>query len=420
MADDLGYGDLGCYGSEKIATPHIDALAAGGLRCTDFYAAGAWCMPSWIGLMSGVHPYRGGLGLGKRFAARTTMAELLKARGYATALVGKWHLGMGEGLHPLEQGFDSFYGTAGSNDVPAPVGRSQTYDVFKTAKEEEWPVPLFRGRVLVEKPAKQSLFTERYTEEAVRFVRANREKPFFLYVAHNMPHAPIFASKRFAGRSKAGLYGDVVEELDWSVGEIVKALEEEGLVKKTLVVFTSDNGPWSVFKEFGGTAKPLRGEKGTGWEGGAGVPAIFSWPGKIAPGVSDAFMVNLDLYATVANLCGAPLPTDYTIDAFDMGPVLFQGKPSPRRDYLFFSGAKWREPFSYRSGKFKFHVQTNDVSRDPDTGAKIPAVKHEPGLLFDLSADRAERKNVAGRRSAIVRRLSAEFERAVAELRSEP
>jgi len=177
MVDDMGYGDAGCYGNRTIATPNIDALAAGGMRCTDFYAAAAWCVPSRIGLMTGVHPYRGGLTT-RTLGPKVTMAEMLKRQGYATALLGKWHLGMREGLHPLDQGFDYFYGTPGSNDAPAPEGKSQNYDVFQTAEEEDWPIPLLRNRERIVFPAKQALFTSRYTEESIRFIRANRNRFF--------------------------------------------------------------------------------------------------------------------------------------------------------------------------------------------------------------------------------------------------
>jgi arylsulfatase A len=408
MVDDMGYGDAGCYGNQTIATPHIDALAAGGIRFTDFYAAGSWCVPSRIGLMTGVHPYRGGLTT-KTLGPKLTMAEMLKRQGYATALLGKWHLGMREGLHPLDQGFDYFYGTPGSNDVPAPEGKSQNYDVFQTAKEEDWPVPLLRNRERIEFPAKQSLFTSRYTEESIRFIKKNRNKPFFLYLAHNMPHVPIFASDKFKGKSKGGIYGDVIEELDWSVGEIVKTLRQEGLVNNTLVIFTSDNGPWAMFREFGGTAHPLRGEKGTGWEGGAGVPAIFHWPGNITPGVSSAFMVNLDIYATVAAITGSELPTGYKLDSLDMSGVLFGGEDSPRESYLSFSGARWETPFSYRSGNYKIHFRTNETLRDPITGDEVPVTQHDPPLLFDLKRDRGETTNIAHDKPEVLKRMIDEY-----------
>ena len=422
LCDDLGYGDLGCYGNEVISTPHLDALAAGGLRCTDFYASAAWCMPSRKGLMTGVHPYRGGLNNPDLLRSRTMLPAMLRDRGYTTALLGKWHLGMEPGLHPLDQGFDYFYGTRGSNDPITVSGQKQVYETFKTARSEsDWPVSLLRGREEIEHPARQSLFTQRYTREAVRIITESRAKetPFFIYLAHNMPHVPLFTSPAFTGKSRGGLYGDVVEELDWSMGEMVKALEDQGVREETLILFTSDNGPWTMFKEFGGTAGPLRGEKGTGWEGGPRVPAIFSWPGTVAPGVTEAFMVNLDLYATVATITGAALPSGYALDSRDMSDVLLAAAASPRSSYLFFSSNHYLKPFSYRSGDYKIHVRTNDCMRDPITGATAPVAEHDPPLLYNLREEVGETTDIAGTNPQLVDRLLAEYESSGSELQFE-
>lgn len=419
LCDDLGYGDLGCYGNEVIATPHLDALAGSGLRCTDFYASAAWCMPSRKGLMTGMHPCRGGMNNPELLRARTMLPEMLGRRGYASALIGKWHLGMAPGLHPLDQGFDYFYGTQGSNDPITVHGQRQNYETFRTARaESDWPVALLRNREQIEHPARQSLFTRRYTEEAVRFITESHSggKPFFLYLAHNMPHVPLFTAPPFAGKSRGGLYGDVVEELDWSMGEVVRCLEGQGLRDDTLILFTSDNGPWCMFREFGGSAGPLRGEKGTGWEGGPRVPAIFSWPGRIAPGVSDAFMVNVDLYATFAAITGAEPPSGYPLDSLDLSDTLFAGAASPRSSYLFFSSGHYREPFSYRSGDYKIHVRTNDVLRDPITGADAPVTEHDPPLLYNLRQEVGERRELSAAHPDLVQRLKAEFDAAAGEL----
>jgi uncharacterized sulfatase len=418
LCDDLGYGDLGCYGNEVIATPHLDALAAGGLRCTDFYASAAWCMPSRKGLMTGVHPYRGGMDNPGLLRSRTMLPELLGRRGYASALIGKWHLGMEPGLHPLDQGFDYFYGTRGSNDPITVHGQRQNYETFRTAREEsDWPVALLRNRDQIEHPARQSLFTRRYTEEAVRFITDSHSggKPFFLYLAHNMPHVPLFTAPPFAGNSRGGLYGDVVEELDWSMGEIVRCLEEQGLREDTLILFTSDNGPWCMFREFGGSAGPLRGEKGTGWEGGPRVPAIFSWPGRIAPDVSDAFMVNVDLFATLAAISGAELPS-YPLDSLDLSQTLFCGAESPRSSYLFFSSGHYLKPFSYRSGDYKIHVRSNDMLRDPITGEDAPVTEYDPPLLYNLRQEVGERRELSDAHPDVVQRLKVEFDAAAAAL----
>jgi arylsulfatase A-like enzyme len=418
MVDDMGYGDAGCYGNKTISTPNIDTLAEGGLRFTDFYSSGAWCVPSRKGLMTGIHPQRKGFNRDS-MADKITIAEMRKEKGYATAILGKWHLGLAEGRHPLDQGFDYYYGTPGSNDVPPPKGKSQNYDVFQTAKEKDWPVPLIRNREQIELPAKQSLFTQRYTSEAIRLIRENKNNPFFLYLAHNMPHVPIFASKDFMGKSKGGIYGDVIEELDWSLGEIVKTLKEEGLIENTLVIFTSDNGPWTMFKEFGGTAYPLRAEKGTGWDGGSGVPAIFSWPGKIESGISNAFAVNLDIYATLATITGSDLPTGHKLDSKDMSAVLFKGENSPRTNYLFFSSYQWKEPFSFRSGNYKIHFRTNDILRDPITGNPVEVTEHNPPLLFDLSTDRSETTNIANDEPEILNRMIEEYKMVVKDIKGE-
>lgn len=422
LCDDLGYGDLGCYGNEVIATPHLDALAAGGLRCADFYASAAWCMPSRKGLMTGVHPCRGGVNNPEQLRARTMLPEMLGRRGYASALIGKWHLGMAAGLHPLDQGFDYFYGTQGSNDPITVHGQHQNYETFRTARaESDWPVALLRNRDEIEHPARQSLFTRRYTEEAIRFITESRSEgtPFFLYLAHNMPHVPLFSAPPFAGRSRAGLYGDVVEELDWSMGEIVRCLEEQGLREDTLILFTSDNGPWCMFREFGGSTGPLRGEKGTGWEGGPRVPAIFSWPGRIAPGVSDAFMVNVDLFATLAAITGAAPPSGYPLDSLDLSDTLLAGAASPRSSYLFFSSGHYLEPFSYRSGDYKIHVRSNDMLRDPITGADAPVTEYDPPLLYNLRREVGERRELSAAHPTLVRRLKNEFDAAAADLNYE-
>lgn len=422
MCDDLGYGDLGCYGNEVIATPNIDQLAAGGLRFTDFYASAAWCLPSRKGLMTGVHPYRGGMMNMDILRNGTTMAGMLRKRGYTTALLGKWHLGMESGLHPLDCGFDTFYGTAGSNDPITVTGQKQVYETFKTARrEEDWPVSLFQNHECVENPTKQSLFTQRYTSEAVRIIKEQKSKgqPFFIYLAHNMPHVPLFASENFLGKSKGGLYGDVVEEIDWSVGEIVSALEQEGLSEHTLMLFTSDNGPWTMFKEFGGSAGPLRGEKGTGWEGGSRVPGIFYWPGRIEPGVTSAVMMNLDMYATVASITGGELPSGYELDSLDISGVLLRGGDSPRTNYLFFSSLRYRGPFSYRSGRYKIHFRTNDRFRNPITGETDPVEEHDPPLLYDLEKEIGETTNVASACPEALELLTKEYRAAEKEITGE-
>ena len=412
FVDDLGYGDLACYGNEKIKTPRLDELAENGQRWTSFYASGSTCVPSRRGLMSGRHPNfitnKGEASL--RHDRDALMPAMLKRQGYTTAILGKWHLAgypkdfTRDPMHPLECGFDYHFGTPGSNDVPPPPGKKQTREVFDTCNQFSFPIPLIRGREVVELPADQKLFTRRYTEEAVSFIseKAKSDAPFFLYLAHNMPHAPIFASAEFEGKSEGGRYGDVIEEIDWSVGQVIDAIEDAGISNDTLFVFTSDNGPWTVFGPHGGTAAPLRGEKSTTWEGGMRVPAIFYWPGTIEPAVIDGIGANLDLYATFATIAGGNQPSEKPgYHSKDLSGVLLRGEASPRTSWLFHRSA-------YRSGNFKIHVQTH-LPTDPITRERTPVTKHDPPLLFDLSADIGEKRDIAAEKPEVVERLLGEL-----------
>ena len=413
FVDDMGYGDLGCYGNKVHKTPNINRLAAEGQRWTSFYASGAVCVPSRTGLMTGRHPALFAAGKNNLAKVRDKlMAAMLKKQGYATAILGKWHLAgypqdfTQSPMHPLECGFDYHFGTPGSNDVPAPPGKRQTRSLFDTCDKFTFRVPLLRGREMVEVPTDQELLTERYTQEAVKWIGSNKDKPFFLYLAHNMPHAPVFASKAFQGRSKGGRYGDTIEEIDWSVGQVMQAIKEAGVDKKTLIVFTSDNGPWSMFGPHGGIAKPLRGEKGTSWEGGYRVPGIFRWSGKIKPGKFDGLAANLDLYATFATLSGGDQPNELPgFISKDISGVLLQGKVSPRKKWFYSSGS-----IAFRSAKYKIHLSTKDRSSNPDTRARQPVVQHDPPLLYDLSSDIGEQNNIASDHPKIIARLLKEME----------
>ena len=412
FVDDMGYGDLGCYGNKRNKTPNIDRLAAEGLRWTSFYSSGAVCVPSRTGLMTGRHPALFAAGRNNLAKVRDKlMASMLKKQGYATAILGKWHLAgypkdfSKSPMHPLECGFDYHFGTPGSNDVPAPPGKRQTRNLFDACDKFTFKVPLIRGRKLIEVPADQELLTKRYTQEAVKWIGTNKEKPFFLYLAHNMPHAPVFASKAFQGRSKGGRFGDTVEEIDWSVGQVMKAIKEAGIDENTLVVFTSDNGPWSMFGPHGGTAKPLRGEKGTSWEGGYRVPGIFRWPSKIKPGEVGGLAANLDLYATFATLSGGDQPKG--LQGFiskDISGVLLRGATSPRKKWFYSSGA-----IAFRSSNYKMHLSTKNRSSNPDTRAREPIRKHDPPLLYDLSTDIGEQNNIAADHPQIISRLLKEM-----------
>ena len=344
FADDLGYGDLGSYGHPYIRTPNLDALAAQGQRWTDFYSPAPVCSPSRAALLTGRLPVRTGL-YGDRIAvlfpndtqgvpaAELTLAEALKEKGYATGIIGKWHLGDAPDTYPTRHGFDYWYGIPYSNDMNwtdeptfdemvALTAQGQTEQLQELSrrrmgkwlqpKNEYWNVPVIRsdcrGRACrdetVERPAQQALLTKTHTEEAIEFIEQNRKRPFLLYVPYSMPHTPLFRSDAFAGRSLGGRYGDVIEELDWSVGQIVKTLKKRRLAKNTLVVFTSDNGPWLLMQTEGGTAGLLNNGKGTTFEGGMRVPAIFWWPGRIEPQVVSGIGSAMDLFNTALSLAG--------------------------------------------------------------------------------------------------------------------
>jgi arylsulfatase A len=415
FVDDMGYGDLGCYGNKLNKTPNIDRLAAEGQRWTSFYSSGATCVPSRRGLMTGRHPSL--MGRADLVNARDKlMAAMLKEHGYTTAILGKWHLAgypkdfTTSPMHPLECGFDYHFGTPGSNDVPTPKGKVQNREVFDTCDKFTFQVPLIRGRKVVEYPANQELFTSRYTDEATKWIKQNKGRPFFLYLAHNMPHAPVFASEEFQEKSQGGRYGDVIEEIDWSVGQVMQAIKDADVDDKTLVVFTSDNGPWSMFGPHGGTAAPLRGEKGTCWEGGYRVPGIFRWPRKIKPRVVDGLAANLDLYSTFFKLASGADPSEETTRqtgyiSKDLTSTLFHNEASPRKQWLYSSGA-----IAFRSGRYKIHLSTKDRSSNPDTRKREPMARHDPPLLFDLPKDVSEQHNIANDNPGIVTRLIREME----------
>ena len=315
-ADDLGYGDLGSYGHPEIHTPHLDRMAREGQRWTSFYAQAPVCSPSRAALLTGRVHLRSGM-FGRRVgvffpdsraglpAAEITVAEALRDQGYATGIVGKWHLGHLPEYLPGRHGFDYWFGIPYSNDMdwqdtPGIARREALYD----PRIDYWRVPLFRNDEEIERPADQRTLTRRYAEEAVAFVERHRDEPFFLYLPHTMPHVPLFRSAAFTGHSTAGVYGDVIEEIDWAVGEVLGALERLDLASNTLVVFTSDNGPWTLFRTHGGSAGPLRHGKGTTFEGGMRVPGIFWWPGAIAPGVTREIGSATDLFTTAIALSG--------------------------------------------------------------------------------------------------------------------
>ena len=415
-ADDLGYGDIGVYGAPRIRTPHIDRLAREGVRFTDFYVAQAVCSASRTALLTGAYPNRVGI-LGALFPTaeigiadgETTLAEVLKGRGYATAIYGKWHLGHLPPFLPTRHGFDDYLGLPYSNDMwPGNPGKTK----FP-------PLPLYsRDAVLTLNPD-QSQLTGEYGRRAVAFIEAHRERPFFVYLAHTMPHVPIFASERFRGRSKQGLYGDVIEEIDDSVGQVLATLRRLGLERDTLVIFASDNGPWLSYGDHAGSAFPLREGKGTAFEGGVRVPFVARWPGHIPAGtVVHEPAMTIDILPTLARIAGAPLP-ELPIDGLDISPLLLgeAGARSPHEALLFYYGTELR---ALRGGRYKLVLPHRSQTLDGPAGSGGIPGKYEqvdvPLALYDLVADIGETTDVAAALPDVVARLQALAEKAREDL----
>ena len=432
-ADDQGYGDLSCYGAAKLKTPHIDRMAAEGMKFTDFYVSAPVCSPTRTSLMTGCYPRRVGMHQHVLFPHSTrgmnpseiTIAELLKKQGYATACVGKWHLGHQTKFLPTRQGFDYYYGIPFSNDMWLPAGMKYAKDaklpadlsdaVREKGERKRSTVPLMRNEEVIEYPADQPELTERYTAEAVKFITANKAKPFFLYLPHTMPHYPLHISKRFKGKSEGGLFGDVIECMDWGVGEILAALKKLGIDDKTFVIYTSDNGPAA------GSAGPLRGKKGSTWEGGMREPCIMRWPGQIPAGsVCKELATIMDLLPTVARLAGAKAPTDRVIDGKDIWPLI-AGTPGATTPHeAFFYHTSQGQLAAVRSGKWKLHLKPPRPRRPrPKKGEPRPKPQPPPGpQLYDLSADIGEKTDLAAQHPDVVQRLTALLNRFDAELKA--
>jgi arylsulfatase A-like enzyme len=405
FCDDLGYADVGCYGAQGYKTPHIDRLARQGIRFTDFYVAQAVCSASRAALLTGCYPNRIGIkgALGPRARVglssnEVTLAELLRSRGYATAIYGKWHLGDAPAFLPTRHGFDEYFGLPYSNDM---------WPHHPTGGTNYPPLPLIEGEQVVQQMPDQTQLTTWYTERAVQFIGRNKDRPFFLYVPHAMPHVPLFVSEKFRGQSRRGLFGDVLRELDWSVGQILAALKKHRLEDRTLVVFTSDNGPWLSYGDHAGSTGGLREGKGTTWEGGVRVPFIARWPGKIpARAVCRQPAITLDLLPTLARLTGASLPSQ-SIDGLDIWPLLAdeRGARSPH-DALYFY---WdNELQALRSGPWKLHFPHEYVQPNPPGQGGQPGRILRPRTelaLFHLERDPSESTNVAAAHPDVVARL---------------
>lgn len=398
FVDDLGYADIGPFGATKQKTPHLDRMAKEGMRLTSFYAAPV-CSVSRAQLMTGCYGVRvsvpgvyfpaGPQGLHPR---EVTVAERLRDRGYATMCVGKWHLGDQPDFLPTRQGFDRYFGIPYSNDMQ------------RTAKATgQRVVPLVRDDRVAEllTDEQQSRVVERYTAEAVGFIRANRDRPFFLYLPHTAVHTPIHAGERFRGRSANGRFGDWVEEVDWSVGQIFDTLRDLKLDERTLVIFTSDNGPWLIRGADGGSAGPLRGGKGSTWEGGVRVPTLAWWPGRIPAGSRcDAVAGTIDLLPTLVAVAGGTVPADPVIDGRDISPLLFgRSTTSPREAHYYFSGTALQ---AVRRGPWKLAIaaQPKTATAPNDDPTVTPR-------LYNLDADLGETTNVAGKHPEVVDQLRA-------------
>ena len=415
FVDDMGYGDLGSYGHPTIYTPNLDKMAYEGQKWTQFYSASSVCTPSRAALLTGRLPIRNGM-IGKRNRvlfpnskyglpnSEITIAEKLKESGYKTAAIGKWHLGHKKEYLPLQHGFDYYYGIPYSNDMDKMNGETccpgskywQKYENQNPGSTKYYNVPLIENNDIIERPVDQTTITKRFSDKAVEFIKNNKEDNFFIYLAHNLPHIPLYASDDFLGKSKRGLYGDVIEEIDHGMGLIMEELKKNHLDKNTIVVFTSDNGPWLPFETHSGSAGLLREGKGTTWEGGQRIPGIF-WGAGIKPGVINDLGSTMDIFPTLLEMSNTNMVDDRIIDGVSIKNTLLKHEPSKRETIFYYRS---REIYAVRYGEYKAHLITQGAYNYPK-GSDEKVVLDIP-LLYNLNIDPSEKYNIADKNPGIL------------------
>ncbi|MCP4194449.1 MAG: sulfatase [Planctomycetaceae bacterium] len=430
--DDMGYADIGPFGAEGYSTPHLAAMAAAGMRFTDFEVSSAVCSASRAALLTGCYHQRVGISgaLGPKSdrginSEEITLAELCKQQGYATACFGKWHLGHHPKFLPTNHGFDEYYGLPYSNDMwPFHPFYLNLPPESPRRKQGFPPLPLIENTTVIDSNVTgedQTQLTTAYTERAVSFINRNHDKPFFLYLPHSMVHVPLYVSEKFKGKSERGLFGDVVMEVDWSVGQIIAALKKHQIDDNTIVIFTSDNGPWLSYGDHAGSSGPLREGKGTMFEGGSRVPTIVQWPNRIPAGTTcDELASTIDILPTVANLIGADLPA-HPIDGQDISDLLFakENAQSPHESFLMYYAGGQLQAVRDRRWKLHFPHRFRTMAGRPGGKEGIPAPysQTEIGLtLFDLKTDIAEKLDVSEQHPEIVQRLQGMADAARTEL----